>query len=75
MASEADNSAWGRIISLISRPAVAFSAVVLFLLINGYFLFNKFNQEPAANEQSYQALAVEYTEINSPFYDVNQENP
>jgi hypothetical protein len=75
MAKEADNSAWGRTISLVSRPAVAFSAVVLFLLMNGYFLFNKFGQQPPPSEETYQALAVEYSEMNSPFYEVNQENP
>jgi hypothetical protein len=64
MSAETDSSAWGRAVALISRPAVALAMLVVFLLVNGYILFNRVERDPVqAQEQSYQALAVEHADV------------
>lgn len=73
MAVETDPSAWGKTMAILSRPVVALAALVIFLLVNGFILFNKFERKSVVTEESYQALAVEYSEMNSPFYE-NPEN-
>jgi hypothetical protein len=64
MSAETDMSAWGRAVALVSRPAVALGMLVVFLLVNGYILFNRVERDPLpAQESSYQALAVEHSDI------------
>ena len=73
MARESDPSVFGRAISVFSRPAVVMATLLVFLLVNGYFLFNRMSpSQPATEEVTYQALAVEYTNLNAPaLYDSN----
>lgn len=64
MSAETDTSAWGKAVALVSRPAVALAMLAIFLLVNGYILFNRVERDPAhAQEQSYQALALEQSDI------------
>jgi hypothetical protein len=64
MSAETDTSAWGRVVALVSRPAVALAMVVVFLLVNGYILFNRVERDPLpTQDQSYQALAVEHSDV------------
>lgn len=64
MSAETDMSAWGRAVALVSRPAVALAMLVVFLLVNGYILFNRVERDPLpAQESSYQSLAVEHSDI------------
>lgn len=73
MSREADPSLWGKTVSLLSRPAIAMATLFLILLINGYFVFNRMHPSPSTPEEvTYQALAVEYTNLNAPaLYDTN----
>jgi hypothetical protein len=71
----ADNSVWSRVLQFVSKPAYALGLIVVFLLINGYILFNQFNTTTEPAEESTQALAMEYTSLTSPFYDNNEETP
>ena len=71
----ADNNAWSRALQFVSKPLYALGLILVFLLINGYILFNQFNNTAEPAEESTQALAMEYTSLTSPFYDNNEETP
>lgn len=70
-----DDNAWSRALQIVSKPAFALGLILVFLMINGYILFNQFNNTPVPAEESTQALALEYTSLTSPFYDNNDETP
>lgn len=72
MAAETDPSPWGKAMAILSRPVVALATLVIFLLVNGFILFNKFERKTTVTEESYQALAMEYSEMNSPFYETTE---
>jgi hypothetical protein len=71
----ADDNAWGRVLQIVSKPAFSLGLIFVFLMINGYILFNQFNDSAEPAEESTQALALEYTSLTSPFYDNNEETP
>jgi len=69
---------YDRFVNVISRPAFAILAALLFLLLNGYFLMGMLNSGKEAGKEDFgQSLAVEYTNPagSASFYDNNPYNP
>ncbi len=65
---------WEKLASLISRPAVAFAAIALFLLINAAVVFH-FSTTTASTTQDESAVVSdnEYSLSVSSLYDINLE--
>jgi hypothetical protein len=72
---QVDDNPWSRVLQFVSKPAFAMGMALLFLMINGYILFNQYSEQSEPAEETTQALALEYTSLTSPFYDNNEENP
>lgn len=70
-----EDSVWSRVLQFVSKPAFAVAAVFVFLLINGYILFNQFKETSVSTPESAQTLALEYTSLSSSFYENIDENP
>ena len=66
---------WERMASLISRPAVAFAAITLFLLINAAVVFHFSTTTTASTAQDESAVVSdnEYSLSVSSLYDINPE--
>lgn len=67
-------SGWEKIAFLISRPAVAFAAIALFLLINAAVLFHfSSNTNSIKQEEPVVASGNDYNLSVSSLYDINPE--
>ena len=75
MHSTDENNQWSRAMQFISKPVFALGMTLIFLLINGYILFNQYKQAPEPLEESTQTLALEYNSLNTSFYENNADNP
>ena len=70
-----DDNSWARVLKFVSKPAFALAIAIIFLFINGYILVSQFRNTVAPKEESTQAMAMEYTGLTTPYYDVNEEIP
>ena len=59
---------WSRWMGWLARPSVSMGILLLFLLINGYLLFNLYNQgeEQLTPTTDYVAQQISYFEPNTP---------
>lgn len=75
---QADNNGWERAAGLLSRPAFALSAVVVFIAINAGVLFWSQNEEETSLAQKQtveQALASEFSYTQTyALVEVNDDN-
>lgn len=68
------STGWEKMALLISRPAVAFAAIALFLLINAAVLFHfSSNINSGKQEESVVASGNDYNLSVSSLYDINPE--
>jgi hypothetical protein len=70
-----DDNAWARVLKFVSKPAFALVIAIIFLFINGYILVGQFRNTVEPAEESTQSMAMEYTSLSTPYYDVNEEIP
>jgi hypothetical protein len=71
-------SATYRFVAILSRPVVAITVAVVFLLLNGFILVNLLKgHQSVPSEENGPSLAYEYTHAgsNNSFYANNPENP
>ena len=64
----APTSVWNQWMAFIARPAVSLGLLFLFLLMNGYLIFNKFSQDNESVPQGsdYVAQQITYFDNNTP---------
>lgn len=70
-----EQSALARVIKYITRPAFAIGISLFFLILNGYFLLNAMQTDNQPLEDSTPVLAIEYSNLNNPFYETNGDMP
>ncbi len=64
-----------KLVFFVTRPAFAMCTGIFILLLNGYFLMNTMKEREIQQEESTQMLAVEYSSLNAPFDESNDEAP
>lgn len=68
--------AWERIIAVISRPAIAITAIALILGLNGTLAFMQWKPAERTEQASLQqAFADEYALGINTFYDIEKNDP
>lgn len=72
---KSEQSSIQRAMQLVARPAFVLGIGILVLILNGYMLFSKLEQKQVQTEESTQMLAIEYSSLNTPWYENLVENP
>lgn len=72
---KSEQSSIQKAMKLVARPAFVLGIGILVLILNGYMLFSKLEQKQAQTEESTQTLAIEYSSLNTPWYENLVENP
>ena len=68
--------AWERFIGIITRPAIAFTAIALILGLNGTLAFMQWKPAERTEQASLQqAFADEYALGINTFYDIEKNDP
>lgn len=63
-----EQTVWNQWMAWLAKPAVSMGILFLFLLLNGFLLFNLFNQaeEPASPGSEYVAQQISYFDNSTP---------
>lgn len=74
--SREKQSSWGKFVSYINQPAVAFATICIILVINiAAIFYNASFINPAASETNELAVADEYNDITTTFFDMENPKP
>ena len=68
-----ENSAWEKLASLISRPAIAFATVILFLLINAFVIYRVSGSSIQDTQDNSVMAGNDFGLSVSSLYDINPE--
>ena len=68
-----ENSAWEKLASLISRPAIAFATVILFLVINAFVIYSVSGNSMQDTQENSVMAGNDYGLSVSSLYDINPE--
>lgn len=71
----AKDSSWEKIITVITKPVIAYATVLLVLILNAYVIFEVKNDNKSQTSQNEMATIDEYTQMNTAFFDVEKLNP
>jgi hypothetical protein len=63
---ESEAGIWGKMILLLSRPAISLAILLTFLLINGYLLFSSLSSRQEAEQMDYVSQQISYFDTNLP---------
>ena len=73
---QGEEKSWlASVIKYVTRPAFAIGVSLFFLILNGYFLLNSMQKDVQPLEDSTPVLAIEYSNLNNPFYESNGDLP
>ena len=67
------DSVWEKLASLISKPAIAFASVLLFITINLFVLFRDSENATSVPQESTLIAGNEFDLSVTTFYDINPE--
>ncbi len=71
--NQKEETIWERIAFLVSKPAVAFATVILFLAINAFVLFNVSGNSPSEVQEPTLVADSDFGLSVSSMYDINPE--
>jgi hypothetical protein len=71
--NQKEETIWEKLIFLISKPAVAFATVILFIAINAFVLFNVSSDSPSEAQEPTLVADSDFGLSVSSMYDINPE--
>ncbi len=70
-----EKNIWGKIASLVARPAIAFACICLIIMINAAVIFSSSHTKKNNTQNNEIATLDEYTQVTDPFYDYENTKP
>lgn len=74
-AMENKSSSWERIVALITRPAIAYAAILLIIFMNAFAIIETKTAPERNAQQNEWATIDEYSQMNTAFFEGEKLNP